>query len=66
MTALEFLNIVQKEHDRDSCSDENTNNGFYSRGLDMKDWQGRCRRCLALEIIKGENPKGIDLSDQIF
>ena len=31
MEALEFINIIRPEHDRTSCSDEDTGNGFRSR-----------------------------------
>jgi hypothetical protein len=67
MEALEFLNIILPEHDRTSCSDEDLQNGFWSRRgyNDKGDWQGRCRRCMSLQIIdKDEDvPKGVDLSD---
>lgn len=60
MTALEFINILQPEHGRTSCSDEDVNNGFYTR-LGAPDWYGRCTRCLYLEIIAGvEIPEGFD------
>ena len=70
MDAMEFLNIVQKEHGRTSCSDNDTQNGFWSRyGYnDNNEWQGRCVRCMALEVIRGHEdvPKGVDLSEKIF
>lgn len=67
MEAIEFLNIVQPEHDRTSCSDDNIQNGFwslYGYNNDNK-WQGRCRRCIGLQIINNDEdvPKGVDLSD---
>lgn len=55
MDALDFINIIQPEHDRNSCSDENTENGFYS--ANGQTWHGRCVRCMFLELIKGEVPK---------
>ena len=59
MDAKEFIDIIKPEHDRDSCSDEKLNNGFYSRN--GRDWYGRCTRCMYLEIAeKGEIPVGFD------
>jgi hypothetical protein len=49
MEALEFINIICPEHSRTSCSDENISNGFYS----SPGWQGRCLRCVYLEIASG-------------
>ena len=70
MKAIEFLNIILPEHDRTSCSDEDITNGFWSMygtesGKDK--WMGRCRRCMALQIIKQDEevPKETDLSDLI-
>jgi len=58
MEAIDFINIIQPEHDRTSCDDENTNNGFFSKGTS---WYGRCTRCMYLEIIKGNKlPEGFD------
>lgn len=57
MDAVEFINIVHPEHCRTSCSDEKTDNGFYSRNGET--WHGRCTRCMYLQIIKGEAPEGI-------
>lgn len=60
MTALEFINIIQPEHGRTSCSDENIGNGFYTRN-GAPDWYGRCTRCMYLEIIRGDGiPEGFD------
>lgn len=47
MTARELINIIQPEHGRKSCSDEDLNNGFYSN-----DGYTRCMRCTLLEILK--------------
>lgn len=56
MDAIEFLNIIRPEHDRTSCSDDNLDNGFYSRG---DKWYGRCTRCMYLEILRdGVTPDG--------
>tara|TARA_R110000782_G_scaffold220705_1_gene307929 strand:+ start:255 stop:464 length:210 start_codon:yes stop_codon:yes gene_type:complete len=69
MEAFEFLNIVLPEHDRTSCSDDDVQNGFWSSYGYIKggNWQGRCRRCVALQIINEDEdvPKGVDLSDCI-
>ena len=56
MEAVDFLDIIEPEHDRGSCSDADTNNGFFSRN--GKTWHGRCRRCMCLQLIAGEKPKG--------
>ena len=50
MTAKEFVDIIVPEHNRTSCSDEDKNNGFYSRNCEG---YGRCTRCMWLEIIDG-------------
>jgi hypothetical protein len=53
MTDLELLNIIYPGHDRTSCDDHHTNNGFYSiKG--GNDPRGRCKRCMILELIRGE------------
>ena len=53
MDALFFIDIIQPEHDRTSCLDEDTQNGFWSRygHGDESKWHGRCTRCMYLEII---------------
>lgn len=53
MTALEFIDLINPEHGRTSCSDEDINNGFYTRNGET--WHGRCRRCLMLEIANGRS-----------
>lgn len=57
MDVLEFLDIVVPEHDRTSCNDERTENGWI-KDVDDKGaighWSHRCRRCAALEIIRGD------------
>lgn len=59
MDALEFINIIQPEHSRTSCSDENISNGFFT--YDGIKWNGRCVRCMYLEIINdGRVPEGFD------
>jgi hypothetical protein len=69
MEAIEFLNIILPEHDRTSCDDNEIQNGFWSSyGYNEEGkWQGRCRRCMALQIINKDEdlPKGTDLSDCI-
>ena len=71
MKAIDFLNMILPEHDRTSCSDREINNGFYSLYIGYNDgskkWQGRCRRCMALQIINKDEdvPKNTDLSDCI-
>ncbi len=62
MTANEFIDIVRPEHDRTSCSDKYTGNGFGSKNGNT--WHGRCVRCMCLEIAKGnEIPEDFDASD---
>jgi hypothetical protein len=66
MTALEFINIIEPEHDRTSCSDDNISNGFWTRSGygDEKKWHGRCTRCMYLEIINGDEiPKEFNPED---
>lgn len=67
MDAIEFLNIILPTHDKTSCHDDNLNNGFWSiYGYnDLGKWYGRCRRCMALQIIKNDDdvPKNADLSE---
>lgn len=66
MEAIEFLNIILPEHGRTSCSDDDIQNGFWSRHghHTENEWQGRCQRCMALQIINNDEdvPKGVDLS----
>ena len=60
MTTVEFLNIIQPEHDRTSCSDKDIQNGFYIEddGTVNKKYPPRCRRCAYLEVITREvNPE---------
>jgi len=55
MTAKELIDILQPEHGRTSCSDNNLCNGFYSAGGKRGDLgHGRCSRCMLLEILNGE------------
>lgn len=62
MDAKEFIDIMCPEHDRTSCSDEATDNGFFSRNGST--WHGRCRRCMWLEVLQdGKVPDGFDISD---
>lgn len=61
MTALEFIDKMMPEHDRTSCDDENTANGFYSRNGES--WHGRCTRCMYLEIVRGETRYGDPIPD---
>jgi len=51
MDALEFINIVEPEHSRTSCSDTDLQNGFYSQ--DGKSYHCRCKRCMYLEVLNG-------------
>ncbi|RLI50275.1 hypothetical protein DRO61_04105 [Candidatus Bathyarchaeota archaeon] len=52
----DFINIIQPEHGRTSCSDDNLSNGFYTR--DGVNWHGRCTRCMYLEIARnGDIPR---------
>ena len=63
MDALELVNIVFPEHGRTSCSDDDLNNGFYSRCDGT--WHGRCTRCMWLEIAKDEQdlPEGFNYEE---
>lgn len=48
MEALDLINIIRPEHNRDSCNDHVISNGFYtSRG-----GQYRCSRCALLQILE--------------
>jgi len=49
-TAKDLLDFIYPEHDRTTCSDNNLNNGFYSRN---EDGFGRCTRCMYLELLSG-------------
>jgi hypothetical protein len=64
MTAMEYINLTLPEHDRDSCSDDDIGNGFYSRTGDS--WYGRCQRCMALQIIRGEEEIPEDFDSDYF
>ncbi len=64
MTALDFINIIRPEHDRNSCSDDDVCNGFGTRNGDS--WHGRCTRCMYLQIIAGHSlPKDMK-QDELF
>lgn len=71
MDAIEFINITLPKHDRTSCSDEDVQNGFYTHTIGYNDgsiqWDGRCRRCMALQIINNDSdvPKDYDISECI-
>ncbi|WP_439132502.1 hypothetical protein [Polaribacter sp.] len=54
---------MRPEHDRTSCSDDDLNNGFHSRGDGT--WHGRCTRCMWLEIAKDEQdlPEGFNYEE---
>jgi hypothetical protein len=53
MDAIEFIDIIRPEHDRTSCSDDDINNGFFTRN--GGDWHGRCTRCMYLQIIENDD-----------
>jgi hypothetical protein len=55
MTALEFINLIRPIHDRTSCSDNDLQNGFFTRNGET--WHGRCTRYMYLEIIM--SPKNL-------
>ncbi len=50
-TARDLLDFIYPEHDRTSCSDNDIQNGFYSRN---EQGFGRCTRCMYLQILQGE------------
>lgn len=53
MTAKELIDIIAPKHDRTSCGDENSCNGFeecYEGGRH----KFRCARCALIEIENGE------------
>lgn len=52
----EALLLIDTEHERTSCSDDNVANGYGSSGAD---WP-RCNRCLLLEVVRGEIPDGAE------
>jgi hypothetical protein len=58
MSALELINIIQPEHTRTSCDDDNLYNGFNS-----SEKHTRCLRCTLLQVLKeGKLPKSHYLS----
>jgi hypothetical protein len=56
MDALEFINIIRPEHDRTSCSDEDTSNSFYFDEEEEKQERSRCIRCSLLEVANRKEP----------
>lgn len=52
----EALLLIETEHDRTSCSDDNATNGYGSSG---ENWP-RCNRCLLLDVVRGEIPVGAE------
>lgn len=56
MEAIEFVNLVAKEHGRTSCYDDNINNGFSfeddDETISLK-YLPRCKRCAYLQIANG-------------
>ena len=71
MDALEFLNKICPEHTRTSCSDDNIQNGFWSRyGYDNKenDASGRCSRCMLIQVLTEDEdvPKDQDLNEYLY
>jgi hypothetical protein len=56
MEAIDLINLIQPEHSRTSCSDENIFNGFYveDNGVINPKYPYRCKRCALLEIIDSE------------
>lgn len=52
----EALLLIDTEHDRTSCSDDNVVNGYGSSG---GNWP-RCNRCLLLEVVRGDIPDGAE------
>lgn len=52
----EALLLIETDHDRTSCSDDNAINGYGSSG---ENWP-RCNRCLLLDVVRGEMPDGAE------
>ena len=56
MKAKEFIDLVCPEHGRNSCSDDNIDNGFYleedEETINEK-YYPRCTRCALLQIENG-------------
>jgi hypothetical protein len=66
MDTIDFINIIRPEHDRTSCNDDEVENGFGTRYGDGKRWEGRCTRCMYLQIINGADiPEGF-VPDECF
>lgn len=64
MTAKQLIDLILPEHERTSCSDDNIENGFYSRNGET--WHGRCSRCMMLEILKsGKLPAYYEYSEAL-
>jgi len=64
MDTIEFINLIKPDHDRTSCSDSDTNNGFRSRTGDS--WHGRCTKCMMLQIARGEEKIPNDYNQDEF
>ena len=55
MNAEEFVDIVAMTHSRSSCSDMDTNyNGWMPSYKEFDCYPYRCKRCLFLQIARGE------------
>lgn len=58
MEARELIDLIWPEHDRTSCDDKEVQNGFGTMGLRHKETDellanGRCFRCMVLEVERG-------------
>lgn len=61
MEAITLIDIINPEHNRTSCSDDNISNGFYFEYDEYNDksdvisrkYPPRCSRCALLEIENG-------------
>lgn len=53
-TPFELVNVIAREHDRTSCSDNDLQNSPYVNNENGKVYSHRCKRCLLLALIEDE------------
>jgi len=61
MDAKELIDLIWPNHVRTTCSDDNVTNGFGTMGRTAKGVltaDGRCLRCMLLELIQGHTDDG--------